>query len=115
MRRRTFIKTAGLDATALASGIHVPTAHSAIATAHSDAAILPMENASAPLPLPHFPSRFHAFIWCNWELVAAEGLAPLLISSALRVLGSTFVENFTQTLIKRGEASRLSRITTVWT
>jgi len=38
---------------------------------------LPTGPAPEPVPLPHFPSRLHAYVWRNWTLVAAERLARL--------------------------------------
>lgn len=45
------------------------------------AADLPVGSAPAPLPTPHFPSRLHAFVWRNWQLVPTATLA--------RVVGAT--------------------------
>lgn len=39
---------------------------------------LPMGNAPAPIPIPHFPDRVHAFVWRNWESVEAARLAEVL-------------------------------------
>lgn len=36
---------------------------------------LPVEGPQSPLPLAHFPSVFHAFVFRNWGLVPAEVLA----------------------------------------
>src|SRR5579884_4445528 len=30
---------------------------------------LPVGSAPAPVALPHFPDRLHAFVWRNWPLV----------------------------------------------
>jgi hypothetical protein len=73
MRRRTFIKATGLGAVALASGL---TARAAAPM--QSASVLPVGNAPAPLPLPHFPSRLHAFVWRNWPLVRLEQLAKVV-------------------------------------
>ncbi len=63
MSRRAFI-----GATAIASA--------ALAFRSFDAvAALPTGPSPEPVPLPHFPNRFHAFIWRNWPLVPAETLA----------------------------------------
>src|ERR1700704_2900019 len=51
----------------------------------SDAAllkVLPRGPTPAPVPLPHFPNRLHAFVWRNWGLVAVEKLALVLGTSA---------------------------------
>src|SRR5258706_9350754 len=39
---------------------------------------LPMGNAPAPVALPHFPHRLHAFIWRNWPLVPTARLAKVI-------------------------------------
>jgi hypothetical protein len=41
-------------------------------------ASLPVGPAPAPVPLPHFPSRLHAFVWRNWQLVPAPRLAKVV-------------------------------------
>lgn len=40
--------------------------------------ILPEGNAPAPVSFSHFPSRLHAFVWRNWQLVAAERMAEVI-------------------------------------
>jgi len=39
---------------------------------------LPTGGSPEPLPLPHFPSRLHAFVWRNWPLVPAATLAKVI-------------------------------------
>jgi hypothetical protein len=39
---------------------------------------LPMGSAPAPVALPHFPDRVHAFVWRNWTLVPVARLAKVL-------------------------------------
>jgi hypothetical protein len=39
---------------------------------------LPKGNAPAALPLEHFPSPVHAFVWRNWQLVPVRRLAEVL-------------------------------------
>ncbi len=41
----------------------------------AELAVLPSGPEPEPLPLAHFPSRLHAFVWRNWPLVPAERLA----------------------------------------
>lgn len=36
---------------------------------------LPTGSAPAPVSLPHFPDRLHAFVWRNWTLVPLERMA----------------------------------------
>ena len=38
-----------------------------------------------PLPLPHFPTRFQAVVWRNWNLVPPERLAKVLRASTDQV------------------------------
>src|SRR5436190_7989880 len=102
MRRRTFIKTAGLGTVALASGL---TARAA--GPHQSASVLPAGNAPAPLPLPHFPSRLHAFVWRNWPLVRVEqlakavGAAPGDIEEMARALGLARQPRITDQQLRR--------------
>src|SRR5262245_42019476 len=42
------------------------------------AADLPVGSAPAPVALPHFPDRVHAFVWRNWTLVPMARLAKVL-------------------------------------
>ena len=37
-----------------------------------------MGPAPAPVDVPHFPSRLHAFVWRNWELVPLERMATVV-------------------------------------
>lgn len=39
---------------------------------------LPRGGAPLPVPLPHFPSRLHAFVWRNWQLVPLSRLAQVV-------------------------------------
>ncbi|MCP5516636.1 MAG: hypothetical protein H7A45_05160 [Verrucomicrobiales bacterium] len=50
---------------------------------------LPVGSAPAPVALPHFPSRLHAFVWRNWDLVPLERLATVVGATpqAIRDLG----------------------------
>ena len=36
---------------------------------------LPVGNAPAPVPIPHFPTTFHAYVWRNWTLVPTDRIA----------------------------------------
>jgi hypothetical protein len=42
-----------------------------------DLSILPAGNAPQPVALPHFPSRLHAFIWRNWQLIPTARLVEV--------------------------------------
>ncbi len=46
---------------------------------------LPMGSAPAPIPLPHFPNRLHAFVWRNWEMVSLERMADVLETTPEKV------------------------------
>jgi len=39
---------------------------------------LPSGSSPAPVPLPHFPSRWQAVLWRNWGIVPAERIAGVL-------------------------------------
>jgi hypothetical protein len=46
---------------------------------------LPAGSAPAPVEAPHFPSRVHALVWRNWNLVETERIARVLGTSAQHV------------------------------
>src|SRR4026207_616452 len=75
LTRRAFIGTTALASAAL--GLSVRRARS------SDA--LPKGPAPTPVPLPHFPSRLHAFVWRNWPLVPAKTLGKVIGRSSEQV------------------------------
>src|SRR4051794_19141514 len=43
---------------------------------------LPAGPAPAPVVVPHFPDRMHAFVWRNWNVVPTDRLAAVLGASA---------------------------------
>ena len=45
---------------------------------HGEEAGLPSGRATKPVSLPHFPSRLHAFVWRNWQLVPLARLAEVV-------------------------------------
>src|SRR5438445_4692629 len=47
--------------------------------------VLPKGPSPAPVPLPHFPDRLHAFVWRNWELVQIATLARVVGISVANV------------------------------
>ncbi len=47
---------------------------------------LPLGDSPAPVAIPHFPDRVHAFVWRNYELVPAERMAEVLGTTPDRVL-----------------------------
>jgi hypothetical protein len=78
--RRTFLKSSSLLATAFAFP------HFALdSLAAADASELPVGNAPAPVPFPHFPDRLHAFVFRNWPLVPLTKLAAVLDASPDRI------------------------------
>lgn len=50
------------------------------------AADLPRGSAPPPLELPHFPSRLHAFVWRNWQLVPAQRMAEVVGARRLDIV-----------------------------
>src|ERR1041385_768567 len=84
MWRRTFLKASSMTAAAFASGLAAPPLFAAPAVARN-VSILPVCNAPPPLPIPHFPSRMHAFIWRNWPLVPVERIASVIGASRQNV------------------------------
>ncbi len=50
----------------------------ACGAAANDLSILPVGTAPPPVPAPHFPTRMHAVVWRNWDLVPAERIARTL-------------------------------------
>src|SRR5262245_41437254 len=57
---------------------------------------LPVGSAPAPVSFPHFPSRLHAYVWRNWQLVPLEWMAAVVGAKEKDVL-------------RLGEAMGLSR------
>src|SRR6266498_1838218 len=43
---------------------------------------LPTGAGPPALEFPHFPSRLHAFVWRNWNLIETDRLANVLETSA---------------------------------
>src|SRR5262245_20305229 len=54
-------------------------------------AAVPAGPSSEPVPLPHFPSRLHAFVWRNWPLVPAE--TPAKVTGATPAQVRAFAES----------------------
>ena len=65
---------------------------------------LPVGSNPAPIDIPHFPSRMHAFVWRNWRLVAPRRMAQLLGAS---------VENVEQIAVSMGLPAAVSVSTTM--
>jgi hypothetical protein len=47
---------------------------------------LPVGSAPEPLPCPHFPSRLHAFVWRNWQLIPAKRMAEVVGAKTSEIL-----------------------------
>ena len=77
MNRRVFLQTSAVAVAGLATGCATRSARvsSAPRFSASDLAALPVGNAPAPVATPHFPSRLHAFVWRNWQLVPPKRMA----------------------------------------
>lgn len=76
IQRRTFLKSS----TALAGTLavrHLPFASLGAENVFE----LPTGSAPAPVPIPHFPDRLHAFVWRNWTLVPVEKIAAVVGAS----------------------------------
>ncbi len=50
------------------------------------AADLPVGNAPVPVAIPHFPTRFHAYVWRNWTLVPIDRIAKAVDASRAEIL-----------------------------
>ena len=79
LTRRLFIQSAVIAAgswvAGYASGEH-PSQKTAIASPE-EKSNLPEGSASPPVVFPHFPSRMHAFVWRNWQLVPVSQMAKV--------------------------------------
>src|SRR4051812_28539609 len=53
---------------------------------HAGDAGLPVGSAPEPLAFPHFPSRLHAVVWRNWQLVEPARLAKVLGASEEQIV-----------------------------
>jgi len=47
---------------------------------------LPVGPAPLPVASPHFPSRLHAYVWRNWQLVPARRLAEVVGASPEQII-----------------------------
>ncbi|HTD67679.1 MAG TPA: hypothetical protein VK846_14225 [Candidatus Limnocylindria bacterium] len=73
-RRREFLQGMTLAGAGLAAGLSQVSAADR-AWSNTELAVLPKGGAPTALSFPHFPSRLHAFVWRNWQLVPADRLA----------------------------------------
>ena len=51
----------------------------------SGADVLPTGSAPAAIESKHFPSRLHAFVWRNWEMISLERMAKVVGTSPEKV------------------------------
>ncbi len=88
MNRRDAIKTIASAGTlgVLFGCSALPQSHET-ATDLEGEVVLPVGDAPKPLPSPHFPSRLHAFVWRNWQLVPASRLAEVVGAKQADILG----------------------------
>ncbi len=75
MNRRGFLRAAALGAGALAIVGEEIRAADTVGSAGLHVADLPAGGSPAAVVLTHFPSRLHAFVWRNWDLVPTAQLA----------------------------------------
>jgi hypothetical protein len=87
MSRRRFIKGMGLAASGLSAGMHGFRFSAHAAGLDTGTQVLPnTTNPPQPLPLAHFPSRLHAFIWRNWQLVPVARMAQVVARNEAEIL-----------------------------
>ena len=76
-QRREFLQTMALASGAAAFGM--PQLGAAERSwSENELATLPGNSSRSPVSLPHFPTRLHAFVWRNWQLVPAERMAATI-------------------------------------
>lgn len=76
--RRSFLKTAGFLSGGIAIAGLPGSASQGAVKAGIAASDLPRGSAPQPLQFPHFPTRLHAFVWRNWQLVPVERQAKVV-------------------------------------
>ena len=90
MTRRDFIKNAAASAATCLLGCSTVreagkgTGRGGVATGGEIS--LPEGTSPAPLALPHFPDRLHAFVWRNWPLVPVARLAAVVGAAQADIL-----------------------------
>lgn len=58
---------------------------------------LPVGSAPNPIPYPHFPARWQAFVWRNWEMVPPRKIAEVLGCSETEILNAAVEMGLTGT------------------
>ena len=114
MKRRHFIQVAGVSAAGLLAGCaSIPRRNQVGGASPAKAIQLPAGSAPAPVPVPHFPTRFHAFVWRNWPLVPSDRLAKVAgcrlrdVQRVARAMGLRVQSRITE------EAQRRSHLTVI--
>ncbi len=77
LTRRVFLARAATGTAALSTGL-LRAAAPTPAAPRLTVADLPVGGAPAPVALPHFPTRLHAYVWRNWHLVPLPRLARVV-------------------------------------
>ena len=80
LSRRGFLTTTSIVTGGLALGALAcpPLSGAALKPSQPLGSGLPKGAAPAPLALPHFPDRLHAFVWRNWPLVPSARMARVV-------------------------------------
>lgn len=82
--RRKFLGASALTAGGLLLGCS--TARKNSSKSPVSEIVLPAGSAPDPIPFPHFPSRLHAFVWRNWQLVPAARIAEVVGAKSSDIL-----------------------------
>lgn len=84
MSRRAFLKATSFFGAAACCGVTGRMLGGPVAGVEGPGD-LPKGKAPPAMPLAHFPSRLHAFVWRNWPLVPVERLAKVVGTTPPRV------------------------------
>ncbi len=88
LSRRCFLRATALAAGGVTAGCATRTARvpPSPVFSPSELAALPAGSAPPPVPTPYFPSRLHAFVWRNWQLVPPERMAATVGASRAEIV-----------------------------
>lgn len=83
LSRRQFLETAATAAAVASATLTSLSSTNAAAPSSTRISIADLPRGSAPKPLSfdHFPSRLHAFVWRNWQLVPTQRMAQVVGAS----------------------------------
>src|SRR6478609_5135081 len=86
--RRRFLQTMALASSGFASSFAHTSAwgDAQVTVGAGDVAVLPTGPSHLPVDFPHFPTRLHAFVWRNWQLVPAERLAAVVATTPAQIV-----------------------------